>query len=117
TKVALGLGAYYAGTACADNAGTTFTIDPPTAGKLVYFVPTGTPNAAATSVQSTAINPSALLYNIDPSAPKPKITAVPPPGCTVAAYPHTIGNVTYTGNYTLLASGVNGQGFLRVFLE
>jgi len=116
TKVALGLGVYPEG-ACKDNGGSVITIDPPTAGKLVYFSPTGTPNTTATSVQSGALNPSALLYNIDPAAPLPKISATPPAGCTVAPYPFALGTVTYTGNFKLLPSGVNGQGFFRVFIQ
>lgn len=123
SKVALGIGVYYNdGTNfsqgnCHDNAGATIAIDPPTAGKLVYFSKGHLPVTSATSVQTGAINPSALLYNIDPSAPLPTITVTPPSGCTVAPYPLTVGAITYTGKFSLLPSGVNGQGFFRNFLE
>ncbi|MGH7327502.1 MAG: hypothetical protein ACREJX_04055, partial [Polyangiaceae bacterium] len=124
TKVALGLGVYYNDGvnytlgACKDNGGATIAIDPPTAGKLVYFGTGHTPApAGTTSVQTGAINPSALLYNLDPSAPLPTITVTPPGNCTVAPYPLTIGTLTYTGKYTLLPSGVNGQSFFRTFLN
>lgn len=124
TKVNLGIGVYfndgdiYKQGNCKDNAGAVVNVDPPTAGVLVYFGAQHTPApAGTTSVQSGATNPSALLYNIDPNAPPPKITVTPPAGCTVSAYPHTVGNITYTGNYKLLPSGVAGQAFFRDFLE
>lgn len=122
-KVALGLGVYYndgvnyTQGGCKDNGGAVIAVDPPTAGKLVYFNTGHTPVGSATSVQTGAINPSALLYNIDPSAPLPTITVTPPASCTVAPYPLQVGNVTYTGKYKLLASGVNGQAFFRTFLN
>ena len=123
SKVALGLGVYYndgvnyTQGGCKDNAGATIAITPSTAGKLVYFSSSHSPIGAATSVQSGAINPSALLYNMDPSAPLPTITVTPPANCTVAPYPLQVGTVTYTGKYKLLPSGVNGQAFFRTFLN
>lgn len=123
TKVALGLGVYYNNGVdytlgnCKDNAGATIAIDPPTAGTLVYFGTGHTPVSGATSVQSGAINPSALLYNLDPNAAPPTITVTPPANCTVVPYPLTIGTLTYTGKYKLLPSGVNGQSFFRTFMN
>lgn len=122
TKAALGLGAEYNDGvnfnqgSCKDNAGATFTVTPASAGTLIYFGATHSPDASATSVQSGAVNPSALLYNLDPSAPLPTITVTPPAGCTVAKYPYTDGTITYTGNFKLLASGVDGQSFYRLFM-
>jgi hypothetical protein len=112
TKGTLGVGIEITG-ACKDNAGATITIADPNA-KIVYFKGI-TPFPSATSVQSGAVNPSALIYNIDPTT-TPVVTVTPPPGCTNIPYPYTLGTVTYTGKYKL-SVGSTSASFFRGFVQ
>jgi hypothetical protein len=107
TKSTLGVGIEITG-ACKDQAGAIIAFGDPNA-KVLYFKGTN-PDASATSVQSGAVNPSALIYNIDPSL-NAKVTVTPPPGCTNIPYPYTVGTLTYTGNFKLSTGSTNASFF------
>lgn len=100
--------------ACTDNGGSVITLDPPSAGKIIYFDGT-TPSAGATSVKSGSVAPSALVYNLD-LAGTAKVSVTPPTGCSAAAFPFTQGTVTYTGNWKVEA-GSSSISFFRIFLK
>jgi hypothetical protein len=80
----------------------------------VYFKGTN-PFPSATSVQSGAVNPSALIYNIAPGT-LPAVTVTPPAGCTNIPYPYTVGTVTYTGKYKP-SIGSTQASFFRGFVQ
>ncbi|MEO7112936.1 MAG: hypothetical protein ABI183_21025 [Polyangiaceae bacterium] len=112
TKATLGVGVEITG-ACPDNAGAVITFGDPNA-KIMYFKGT-TPDRSATSVNSGSVNPSALIYNIDPASTA-KVTITPPAGCTNVAYPYTAGAIVYTGNFKL-SVGSSSASFFRGFIQ
>jgi hypothetical protein len=114
TKATLGVGIEVTG-ACKDNAGATIAIADPNA-KIVYFKGIA-PFPTATSVQSGAVNPSALIYNIA-AGTTPAVTVTAPPGCTNIPYPYTPAGttVTYTGKYKP-SIGSSSASFFRGFVQ
>ncbi len=105
------------GGACADEAGATIALATPGTSKVAYFKG-GFPSAATTTVQSGETTPSAIIYNIDPTADL-TLTVTPPAGCTLDTFPHTettaAGTITYTGKAKVEAG--NTTSFTRVFVK
>ena len=112
TKATLGVGIEITG-ACKDEGGAVIAFGDPNA-KVIYFNKTN-PDRNATSVNSGSINPSALIYNIDPASTA-AVTVTPPPGCTNIPYPYTTGTVTYTGKFKL-SVGSSNASFFRGFVQ
>ncbi len=86
---------------------------------LIYFGGSpALPDTNATSVTDKLL-PSAIIYNLQPTASYSAITVTPPAGCTVKAFPvadSTAATIDYTGNVTLVQAG-DAVSFMRVFLE
>ncbi len=116
--------------ACTSATGATISVpnmttDGGAGAKLVYFAgsPTAIPDPTAKSV-TDGLLPSAIIYDLPPTASFNQITVTPPAGCTVKAFPTTDPtepNIKYTGNVKLEASqtpdGTNVASFMRVFLQ
>jgi hypothetical protein len=90
---------------------------------LVYFTAGGFPSYSATSV-SAGVLPSAIIYNLPPTASFNQIT-VKHPTCTAKAFPVTEPsepNIQYTGNvkletFTPTGGAAQVVSFMRVFLD
>lgn len=121
TKGVLGVGITKStGGACADEGGATIALKTPGNSVVRYFT-SGFPDGTRTSVQSGQTTPSAVIYNIDVGADL-ELVVTPPTGgdggvpCTVEAFPHTEGTVTYTGKAKVEGGGAT-TSFFRVFVK
>jgi hypothetical protein len=100
-----------ASASCAGVAGTKVEVASP-AGATVRYVVHGLPSKSQTSA-AAGEDPVAAAYNLQNNVP---ITlALTHPTCKQAAFPHTEGTITYTGNIT--TEGGDGNSYVITFIE
>jgi hypothetical protein len=100
-----------ASASCAGVAGTKVEVASP-AGATVRYILHGLPSRSQTSA-AAGEDPVAAAYNLQNGAP---ITlTLTHPTCKQAAFPHTEGTITYTGNIT--TEGGDGNSYVITFIE
>ena len=97
--------------ACADSAGTAIAVASP-AGATVRYVTNGVPRKSQTST-AAGESPAAAVYNLQTGVPV--TLTLTHPTCKQAAFPHTEGTVTYTGN--LSTEGGDSNSYIITFVE